>query len=206
MRGESLHRAVWRFLPGCIGRRFASENYIMPKVNPTHVFVHAEQFRAAAKFLATAPQVGFPFDVGLPIPVCSSFALELYFKCLIAMSGRGVPQWHDLKDLFDKLEPNIKAKIRAHTEPYLVDTKAYIVEEHRKGGKPAPTVDFNFILRASRGAFELARYVYETGLPAGKGWIADAIVEGTRKTILEINPNWERMRSSMKVVTRKQPT
>ncbi len=177
----------------------------MPKVIPIHVFVHAEQFRAAAKFLATAPQAGFPLDVGLPIPVCSSFALELYFKCLIAMSGRSVPSWHDLKDLFDKLEPNIKAKVRAYTEPYLPDTKAFITEGHQKAGKPVPTVDFNFVLRASRGAFELARYIYETGLPAGKGWIADAIVEGARKTILEINPSWEFVRTNMKVVTRKQP-
>jgi len=166
---------------------------------------HAEQFRAAGKYLPTAKERGFPFSVEMAIPVCSAFALELYFKCLIAIAGKAIPQDHDLKKLFNKMSPEHKTKVRDNSEVYLDDLKVYLAEGHQKAGKPVPVVDFNFVLRASRGAFELARYFYETGLPAGKGWIADPIMEGARNTILELHPDWERARAQPLLTTRTQP-
>jgi hypothetical protein len=178
----------------------------MPKYDPIHVFVHAEQFRAAGRWLTEAPKQGFPLPVDLAIPVCAAFALELYFKCLLAIDGIPIPPEHDLKKLFNKLSPEHKERIKHLSEPYMDDVRVWLKEEHQKLGKPVPTVDFNFVLRASKNAFEVARYLYETGLPGGKGWIADSIIEGARGRILELHPDWERARAAIHVTTRTLPT
>jgi hypothetical protein len=178
----------------------------MSKYDPIHIFVHAEQFRNAERYLTSAPKQGFPLPVDMAIPVCAAFALELYFKCLLAIDGNPLPREHDLKKLFNKLSPPRKTRIRCLSDPYMDDVKVWLKQEHERVGKPTPNIDFNFILGASRKAFELARYLYETGLPQGRGWIADAITEGTRATILELHPEWERARSSIRVTTRTLPT
>jgi len=178
----------------------------MPRYDAIHVFVHAEQFRAAGKWLPEAQKHKFPLPVDMAIPVCSAFALELYFKCLLVISGSLIPPEHDLKKLFNKLIPDQKTRIRQLSETYMGDLKLWLTEEHQKIGKPIPTIDFNFILRASKNAFEMTRYLYETGLPQGRGWIADPIMEGARDTILELHPEWARARTDIHVTMRTLPT
>jgi hypothetical protein len=178
----------------------------MPTYNPAHIFVHAEQFRAAARWLPEAQKHKFLYPVDMAVPVCSAFALELYFKCLLVISGNLIPPEHDLKKLFNKLIPSHKARIKQLSEAYMGDLRIWLTEEHKKIGKPVPTIDVNYVLRASKNAFEMTRYLYETGLPEGRGWIADTIVEGTRDTILELHPEWEGRRTNIQLTMRTLPT
>ena len=59
---------------------------------------------------------------------------------------------------------------------------------------PAPKVDFDYVLSASKDAFLTMRYVFEKGIDTHKGWLGDTIVEAARFTILEKYPEWENKR------------
>jgi hypothetical protein len=88
--------------------------------------------------------------------------------------------------------------------PYLPDVKEHVERQYLLGGQPPPPplVDFDFVLNASRRAFPLARYIYESGLPGGQGWIADGIMEAVRKTILDAHTDWKDARVATPSVTR----
>jgi hypothetical protein len=153
-----------------------------------------------------APKKGFSLPVDLAIPVCSAFALELYLKCLLAIDGNPIPPEHDLENLFNKLSHDHKERIKQLSEPLMDDVKLWLKEGFQKANKPAPIVDFNFVLRASKNAFEATRYLYETGIREGTGWIADPIADGARERILELHPDWVRARTDIHVTTRTLPT
>jgi HEPN domain-containing protein len=158
--------------------------------DPGDIFVVAEQFRNASKLLNLG-QTSFPFDVRMAMMSCAAFALELYLKCLIAMeTGKVPPAIHDLQKLFDHLHASTQMKIRRYFDDNSSVVKAFVEAQFAKHGVKAPNIDFDYVLAASRDAFPLARYIYERGLPAEKGWIADVILEGARRTILDRFPDW----------------
>ena len=164
----------------------------MPKSDPASIFVVADQYRAAGTWLVTSSQYGYPFDVQMPLVTCYALSLELYFKSLLTAEGIFFPNTHDLKKLFGKLPRQIQARIRDFSIPFM-DRKfqAMIEEDYRQNGLAAPVVDFDFLLRASRHAFPVFRYIYETGLARGTGWLANPIIESARKVILDMHPDWK---------------
>jgi HEPN domain-containing protein len=170
----------------------------MSKHDPADIFTVAEQFRNAGKWMYLAPElaprVGFIFDAPMPSIVTSAFALELYLKCLLTIEGAKFGNIHDLWDLFGKLSQARKRKIRAYFAKNSTNLKKYVVGTYKQAGMKAPIITFAFALKASRKAFPNMRYVFESGLRTGTGWLADAILEGTRRTILDINPHWEHAR------------
>ena len=176
----------------------------MAKHDPADIFVIAEQFRDASKFLILAREHGWQTDVAMPAVTCAAFAMELFLKCLLAMETGKVPEIHDLRHLFNRLGKLSQDKIRAYFAPYLPDVKEHVERQYLLGGQPPPPplVDFDFVLNASRRAFPLARYIYESGLPGGQGWIADGIMEAVRKTILDAHTDWKDARVATPSVTR----
>jgi hypothetical protein len=160
------------------------------KRNPRQIFVVADQYRNGSKWLILAESNGWPHDVRMAGVTCASFALELFLKCLLAMEGKDVPDLHDLWHLFARLNKATQVKVRGNFEPYLMDAGRHIAASAKRAGYPIPTVDFDFVLNASRKAFPLTRYIYEGGLPGGQGWVADGILEAARKTILDAHPDW----------------
>jgi hypothetical protein len=166
------------------------------RLDPADIFVVAEQYRNGAKWLILSQTHGWPFDVRMAAVMCASFALELFFKCLLAMENKIAPDLHDLWQLFARLDKSTQAKIRGNFMPYLADTQRLIAAASECAGYPAPTVDFDYVLNASRKAFPLLRYIYEKGLPGGQGWAAEGILEAARKTILETHPDWGHARQA----------
>jgi len=182
------------------------------KHDPANIFTVAEQFRSADKMLnlmlrqeLTYEGHPVPFDVSIPMVTCAAFALELYLKCLISMeTGDRPPNTHDYVRLFGLLHNDSKTAIRNYFDKNSGDTVTVIKRAFEQSGRPAPTVDFDYVLSVSRRAFPIARYLYE-GVPAEQGWVAETIMEGARRTILKRFPHWEKARLVSPLVVRTGP-
>jgi hypothetical protein len=180
--------------------------------NPANIFVVAEQFRFADKMLNLMLQgdlklkgAAIPFDVSTPMVTCAAFAFELYLKCLIAMeTGSAPPNRHEFDLLFRLLNPTTQKEIQELFDKGGRATIEFIEQQFRQVGKPSPRVDFDYVLKASRRAFPIARYLYE-GLPGEQGWVAEVIMESARAVILRRFPHWRRAKQKMPIITRQVP-
>ena len=178
-----------------------SEGMLGPK--PLHIFVVADQFRAASKLAVlipvlaiTIPELHDARTLYLPTAsmVCSAFSLELYFKCLIRIGRKAYPRsMHDLSKLFSIIGERNRIKIKRCWLQNSDQVRIDIQNSYAESGRSMPKIDFNFVLSASKDAFTTMRYIYE-GVDSDTGWLADTIVECTRQTILEIHPEWEHKR------------
>ena len=181
-----------------------SDDLNTQKPKPLDIFIVAEQFRFAGK-LATLvthhpslkiSQLAFAHDQNLPTAtmVCAAFSLELYFKCLIRMEKKPYQTGHDLKKLFDFLGRRNQTKIKKYWNANSSTVISDVQRESIAIGSQIPEVNFDYCLSVSKDAFNLMRYMYESGIPPGAGWLGDVIVEGARQTILDRHPEWEHKR------------
>jgi hypothetical protein len=184
----------------------------MSKHDPANIFIVADQFRHASKILnlTISGDMIFqgqraPFDVRVPMATCSAFALELYLKCLIAMeTGKKPPEIHELDKLFTKLHNITQANIRRRFDAMSTSTIEFIKNAFASEGKAAPKIDFDYVMKASRRAFPVIRYIYE-GMPGEQGWVAEMILEAARAVILERFPNWENARQANPTIVLDRP-
>ncbi len=176
----------------------------MPNVRPLDIFIVAEQFRFTGKLATLIPhhpvfqirQLAFARDQNLPTAamVCAAFSLELYFKCLIRIGRKSFGREHDLVKLFALIGRRNRTKIKRYWNVNSDRVRSYVERTFEDDGSTPPTVDFEYVLSASKDAFITMRYVYEKGIETNTGWLADTIVEGTRIAILDIHPEWENAR------------
>jgi hypothetical protein len=124
------------------------------------VFLFAEQYKHASNWLGQARRNGFEQEVRMPAVVCSAFALELFLKCLLILEHRK-PRGHDLRELFDSLSEDTRARIRNRFAPRLPEAQRMIKEIAVAQGIAPPIVDFDGILDISKAAFVQTRYIYE---------------------------------------------
>jgi hypothetical protein len=186
----------------------------MPKAKQPraiNIFIVAEQFRFASKLATIIPLTDLAFAGFLPVMptaamTCSAFALEVYLKCLVRMERKPIKRGHGLIALFNQLgrrnQSSIKRYWRANSEP----AREAVEEIYGRDGTPAPKFDFNFVMTASDDAFVSLRYIYERGVDQAKGWLADAVVEGARQTILDKHPDWENARQTSPLPITNIPT
>jgi hypothetical protein len=178
----------------------------MTKAKALDIFIVAEQFRFVGKLATLVPQhptlripaLAFAHDQNLLTAsmVCSAFALELYFKCLIRMGRKTFGRQHDLAELYGLIGRRDRAKIKRYWNEHSETVRSYVEQAYEGDGQPGPKVDFDFVLSASKDAFVEMRYIYEQGIKPDTGWLADTIVEGARKVILEKHPDWENRRQT----------
>jgi HEPN domain-containing protein len=155
--------------------------------DPLDIFVVADQFWHATDYLRRRKKN----DVQNPIIACAAFALELYLKCLFVMEGGQPTNEHNLKKLFRKLSQPVQTEIRSYFSANSGDLRVHLENVYQRRGKNPPKGDlFDFALRVSKNAFMNFRYLFEHGLPAETGWVADMIVEGARHAILRRQPDW----------------
>lgn len=182
------------------------------KHEAVNIFVVAEQFRIADKMLnlflqgeLTYRDQRLAYDVSTPMVTCAAFALELYLKCLISMeTGNAPPNRHELDELFKLLHPDTQKSIRDYFDQNGGDTIAFVKAQFVKAQKSQPTINFDYILRTSRRAFPIVRYIYE-GLPAEQGWLGEVVMEGARAIILKRFPHWKDARQSGPAIVRSVP-
>jgi len=184
----------------------------MGKHDPANIFLVADQFRVTDKLLhmilrgeLTYGKEPVPYEVSVPMVTCAAFAFELYLKCLISMeTGAAPPNTHELDKLFARLHADTQKAIRDYFDANSVSTIAFIKGEFERARKPAPTIDFDYVLSVSRRAFPIARYIYE-GLPAEQGWVAEMIMEGARSVIIKRFPHWEKARQVVPTIVLDGP-
>lgn len=172
-------------------------------IDPIPLFLMAEQYRRASHYLVESEHRGYIKDVTMPAAVCAAFALELYFKTLVALDSGQTARIHDLRALFDKLAACRQQRIRDLFQPHLPKAQRYF-DTSREASSSARTLDFDRVLEMSRNAFPDLRYVHE-GWPAMSGWLAADILEATREAILEINPAWAHIAVELPVHVERHP-
>jgi hypothetical protein len=84
-----------------------------PKVglDPLKIFQHATRFHDSDHRLRSTVPANKPSDlpfVAHPAMVLSAFASELYLKCLLCVETGVVPDQHNLKTLFKRLQPTTR--------------------------------------------------------------------------------------------------
>src|SRR5882672_11098426 len=107
------------------------------KPKPLDIFIVAEQFRFAGKFAILVPShmaLRYPREFAwigdlnnvTASMVCSAFALELYFKCLIRIGRKPYVAGHDLAKLFAAIGLRSQAKIRGYFVTHGTETIEYL--------------------------------------------------------------------------------
>jgi HEPN domain-containing protein len=138
-----------------------------PVPDAKKVYEHALRFLATDGFLRTEaakdPAHGYWFQH--PGMVISTFASELLLKCLLILEGKAPPDKHNLKTLFDLLDPAHKAQIETMWDADQAKRKAHLDEQERKMGVTIPR-GLTTALSDCQDAFVLLRYLYEDPMKA----------------------------------------
>lgn len=123
------------------------------------IMFYADAFILAARKLT---QPGVP-DLQLVVAqiVNSSFASELYLKCIILIETGDVPRGHDLAKLFDKLKRETKDSIESKWNTERAKRSAAFDEIDRRAGSPVTARTLLDALTKEGRAFEIWRYGYE---------------------------------------------
>jgi hypothetical protein len=128
-----------------------------------------------------------------PAIVLGAFTTELFLKCLIRIEARGTPRTHDLKELFGKLSPATRARIKN-----LWDSDIAVRRNKEWDG-----LEERFLLKIPRdlpsalakgsNAFDRVRYSYEGNTEDLHYYLGDlpALLE---RVILEMKPEYEAWR------------
>ena len=133
-----------------------------------------------------------PHEVGiiaLPANVLSVFASELYLKCILCIETGSVPDGHNLKNLFKRLEP---ATRRALEDLWNADTrtpprqKLFDLIRTFPEGKNL-RFDLQYVLDIGANSFIELRYFYEKEKAF---FLLDAFPNMLRKVILDRRPAW----------------
>jgi hypothetical protein len=156
-----------------------------------HMFVMANAFSASADILWGESGRLFPVP-----SACSSFALELYLKCVIGIESKQlILHEHDLRKLFHRTSRASQTAIRSHADAVIKqDLVSSIAESLVRVGKPIPpTIDFAYVLRISAKAFESFRCVDEAGQRQPDqliSWWANPIRNAALLRVIELRPDF----------------
>ena len=148
------------------------------------IFFQADAFNYAARKLT---QPGVP-SIHLLVAqvVNSSFASELYLKCIILIETGKVPRGHHLRKLFHRLKDESKQVIENEWNAEHAKKSAALDEIDRRSGSPVTPRNLKVALAGEGNAFEKWRYAHEPG-PLSGFWLGNlpAIL---RRHILTIRP------------------
>ncbi|MEX2127482.1 MAG: hypothetical protein WD871_04485 [Xanthobacteraceae bacterium] len=151
--------------------------------NPRRIFEQAEIFFSASKHLDAHAFEKAP-QYRIPAAVCGAFALELYFKCLLALERTDHSNKHELKTLFDRLSNSTKEELRAR---FLILPSMNTAIFSFMGKKVGTLDAFDVALEKSNNVFSYWRYDYEyEWAPAGASQWSDDLIHTTRSLAIEL--------------------
>ena len=167
-------------------------------VDPITIFNIAESFYHGSQLIAH--RIPKALILGPSHAVTAALALELYFKCLIAIeTGENPPRGHNLEKLFNKISKDGQTNIRQRFDnpqlPSEIDQRNQIKNLPNVPDDIDRTFNFDGILRRSARSFERFRYVYETSVPGEEltSWEAGYVIYCTRLHIIQDHrPEWGR--------------
>ncbi|MET4477994.1 hypothetical protein [Bradyrhizobium sp. F1.13.3] len=150
------------------------------------MLLNAEEFRKAAIMLESYPFLsGLDPHIIIPMMVCYAFATEMYLKFLLShVTGRDVPETHDLEELFRNLPKPVKRRIKkAWENPPGIEANIRNAIESKLGRSRS----FEETLSDSAHAFVSLRYHYELGNVTGFNFSGD-LLGAIRRVIFELYP------------------
>jgi hypothetical protein len=127
--------------------------------DPRLLFEQADGFSRAYDILSVRPR-DEAIAISRPALVLSAFASELFLKCLLLLDGKQLPNWHDLKRLFDLLDADIQTKIKKLWGQSLISRASMIAAFESDTGELFIR-DFDAALVAGARSFEHFRYYHE---------------------------------------------
>jgi hypothetical protein len=161
-------------------------------LDPLKIFQHATRFHESDHRLRNTVPPNKPEQIPLvvhPAMVLSAFASELYLKCLLCAEKNAVPDGHNLKLLFEELEPTTQ---KALEELWNADAQqphrqlTFNAIRSRPDGKNFRE-DLQYALDVGADSFIELRYFYEKGVAY---FVLGEFPNMLRKVILDRFPAW----------------
>ena len=161
------------------------------------IFQHAGCFYQALNVLqavAPHPRENLHGAVTLaePVVVLGALTTELFLKCLSCIEIGKASHGHDLKELFDELSAETRARIEHAWDSEIVPLRSEEWDRIEALGLSMPR-DLRSALAKGSEAFKRIRYSYEGNTEGVHFYVGDlpALLE---KLILEIKPEYEAYR------------
>jgi HEPN domain-containing protein len=156
------------------------------EINPKDMFDQGTRFAYADKFLRQADlDIDKLFLMSQPSMVLSSFASELFLKCILHLDAGHAPPTHNLDTLFRKLPNQRKRRIQEIWEDHLrKNAPNYAALLQLRQISP----NVGDCLKDCRDAFVLLRYAYED--PERVVFYLGEFAYLLRQAILEFKPEW----------------
>lgn len=128
------------------------------------------------------------FYLALVYVVNASFAVELYLKCLLAVESGQIPETHNLKDLFNQVSRESRAKIKKRHNKLAPDHSVLSGFRERLGIK----IDLDSLLEDGQDVFKHFRYLFEGVRSRTKpiGFGLELFGRIVRNRILDLRPEW----------------
>jgi hypothetical protein len=161
-------------------------------LDPHKIFLHAFHFHESDHRLRNSVSSDNPDQIMLiahPSMVLSAFATELYLKCLLCIETGRVPNEHNLKSLFLRLDLSTRKRLEDLWDedirhPERQKALGYI---RRLPEGDQLQLDLMYALDVGANAFIELRYLYET---QSSHFILSDFPNILRKVILERFPSW----------------
>src|SRR5262245_40195818 len=163
-----------------------------PKFDPFNIFEHASHFHESDHRLRNTVPRDRPDQIPLiahPAMVLSSFASELYLKCLLCIETGDAPNIHNLKDLFRRLQPATRRRLEdLWDEDIRRPERQRAIEAIRSlPGGDKLRLDLLYALDIGADSFIELRYFYEK---QSAYFLLGDFPNLLRRVILEHFPGW----------------
>jgi HEPN domain-containing protein len=158
------------------------------KIDPRKAFVVGRSFSRAAEILIEQQAKHREENLLHPTIVNSVFAVEVFFKSLLALEGKPSTRGHSLKALFGKLDSKHRNAIEAAYNALVAKSK---YAKRLEAGNPLWKHEVGPVLEAADAAFEDWRYQYE--YEETKSLLYYGFEDFRRAVecyILDLNPKW----------------
>jgi hypothetical protein len=159
-------------------------------VEPASIFSSAKSFHQAQNvLLEEAFKRGNTWAIVVPAVVNGSFALELYFKCLIAIDqGFHERSEHNFKKLFAMFSAETSTKVREAFDAARKSPLEEMAEQSPEFAKYDHSLEG--VLDASQDAFVKLRYIFEGRFKHGEGFRASRLINALLTVIEQLKPEW----------------
>jgi hypothetical protein len=154
-------------------------------IDAQEIFQTGEGFLEACRILNEAANQGFPVRT-LVMAVNASLALEAYLKCLLFLERQAFDKTHDLKKLFNALQPQTQAQLRKEHDQHAGESGS-LQRAKEQGFK----VDLDSLLESGKDAFVYFRYAFE-GRNRDVHFGLNGLTKCVRERILALKPEWKR--------------
>jgi hypothetical protein len=150
------------------------------------IFRYAAAFEEASGLIAGPMKQKGRTLLMIPWGTLSSFALELYLKCLLVLEhGSTPPQEHNLKELFRLLPRQTRHALEARHDKIL--RKDAVAQQLKASGVKMQLLD---MIEEAQDSFTRFRYAYE-GFEGGSSFRLNVFMWCVKQRIFKLCPDWK---------------